>query len=229
MDRRRSWRPTRTSPTPANSPTAVDKLQSGQAAGQAHDSLDCAVCAGRLGGNGVSEARARVGEIWQWCSVALSSSIAALFPYPPVIPRGVDRFPDKEPTGVLSVAEHPVLRSASTSTRRRMLSFAASLTGGRYAAARGRAGRRDDQLFPLRLSAPQDRAQPFRVSTTVMPSPWSADNQLLHIAIRGYDIARAERPRANVVLLIDTSGSMQPSDRLPLLQQGFRLFAAAVA
>jgi Ca-activated chloride channel family protein len=58
-----------------------------------------------------------------------------------------------------------------------------------------------------------------------MPSPWSTDNRLLHIAIRGYDIARAERPRVNAVLLIDTSGSMQPGDRLPLLQQGFRLFA----
>jgi hypothetical protein len=31
------------------------------------------------------------------------------------------------------------------------------------------------------------------------------------------------------VLLIDTSGSMAPGDRLPLLQQGFRLFAAAAA
>jgi Ca-activated chloride channel family protein len=61
---------------------------------------------------------------------------------------------------------------------------------------------------------------------TVMPSPWAAENQLLHIAIKGYDIARAERPRANIVLLVDTSGSMSPPDRLPLLQQGFRLFVS---
>ena len=78
--------------------------------------------------------------------------------------------------------------------------------------------------FPYAYSSPENRAQPFRVTTTVMPSPWAADNQLLHIGIRGYDIARSERPRANLVLLIDASGSMQPSDRLPLLQQGFRLF-----
>ncbi len=80
--------------------------------------------------------------------------------------------------------------------------------------------------FRLCLSrSPGDRAQPFRVTTTVMPTPWAPEKQLLHIAIRGYDIARYRAAaRINVVLLIDTSGSMQPSDRLPLLQQGFRLF-----
>jgi Ca-activated chloride channel family protein len=147
------------------------------------------------------------------------------YPRPPVMPHGVDRFPDKEPTSVLSAAEHPVstfsvdVDTASYAFVRR------SLTGGRMPP---RESVRVEELvnyFPYAYPAPQDRARPFRVTTTVAPSPWSAENQLLHIAIRGYDSARAERPRANVVLLIDTSGSMQPSDRLPLLQQGFRLFA----
>ena len=80
--------------------------------------------------------------------------------------------------------------------------------------------------FPYAYPGPQDRTQPFRITHSIMPSPWAAENQLLHIAIKGYDTPRAERPRANVVLLIDTSGSMGPQDRLPLLQQGFRLFAA---
>ena len=53
---------------------------------------------------------------------------------------------------------------------------------------------------------------------TVFPAPWNADNKLVHIAIKGYDIKSAERPRANLVLLIDVSGSMGPADRLPLLQ-----------
>jgi Ca-activated chloride channel family protein len=147
------------------------------------------------------------------------------YPRPPVIPPSADRFPDKEPTSVLSAAEHPVstfsvdVDTASYAFVRR------SLTAGHMPP---RESVRVEELinyFPYAYPAPQDRAQPFRVTTTVMPSPWSAENQLLHIAIRGYDIARAERPRANLVLLIDTSGSMQPSDRLPLLQQGFRLFA----
>ena len=147
------------------------------------------------------------------------------YPWPPAIPHGVDRFPDKEPTSVLSAAEHPVstfsvdVDTASYAFVRR------SLTGGRMPP---RESVRVEELvnyFPYAYPAPQDRVRPFRVTSTVTPSPWSADNRLLHIAIRGYDIPRAERPRANVVLLIDTSGSMQPGDRLPLLQQGFRLFA----
>ena len=147
------------------------------------------------------------------------------YPRPPVIPHGVDRFPDKEPTSVLSAAEHPVstfsvdVDTASYAFVRR------SLTGGRMPP---RESVRVEELvnyFPYAYPAPEDRVRPFRVTSTVMPSPWSADNQLLHIAIRGYDIPRAARPRANVVLLIDTSGSMQPGDRLSLLQQGFRLFA----
>ena len=147
------------------------------------------------------------------------------YPRPPVFPHGVDRFPDKEPTSVLSAVEHPVstfsvdVDTASYAFVRR------SLTGGRMPP---RESVRVEELvnyFPYAYPAPQDRVRPFRVTSTVMPSPWSADNQLLHIAIRGYDIPRAERPRANVVLLIDTSGSMQPGDRLPLLQQGYRLFA----
>ena len=147
------------------------------------------------------------------------------YPRPPVVPHGVDRFPDKEPTGVLSAAEHPVstfsvdVDTASYAFVRR------SFTGGRMPPREAVRVEEMVNYFPYAYPAPQDRARPFRVTTTVTPSPWSAENQLLHIAIRGYDIASAERPRANVVLLIDTSGSMQPSDRLPLLQQGFRLFA----
>jgi Ca-activated chloride channel family protein len=63
------------------------------------------------------------------------------------------------------------------------------------------------------------------VSTEVLPNPWKAGTQLVHIAVRAYDIKTAARPRANVVLLVDVSGSMMPPDRLPLLKQGFRLFA----
>ncbi len=132
--------------------------------------------------------------------------------------------PDKDPTSVLSAAEHPVstfsidVDTASYAFVRR------SLTGGRMPPRESVRVEEMVNYFPYAYSSPENRAQPFRVTTTVMPSPWAAENQLLHIGIRGYDIARSERPRANLVLLIDTSGSMQPSDRLPLLQQGFRLF-----
>jgi Ca-activated chloride channel family protein len=148
------------------------------------------------------------------------------YPQPPATWPGVDRFPDKEPTGVFTVAEHPVstfsvdVDTASYAFVRRVL------TGGRFPPREAVRVEEMVNYFPYAYPAPPDRSLPFRVTTAVAPCPWTAGNQLLHIAIRGYDVQRAERPRANIVLLIDTSGSMAPNDRLPLLQKGFRLFAA---
>ena len=79
--------------------------------------------------------------------------------------------------------------------------------------------------FPYAYQGPRDRQLPFNVMATVMPTPWNADTQLLHLALKGYDVDRREAPGLNLVLLIDVSGSMMPPDRLPLLQQAFRVFA----
>ena len=46
---------------------------------------------------------------------------------------------------------------------------------------------------------------------------------LLHIGIKGFEVAAQERPPANLVFLIDVSGSMQSPDKLPLLKNAFRL------
>jgi Ca-activated chloride channel family protein len=77
--------------------------------------------------------------------------------------------------------------------------------------------------FPYDYPRPENRDAPFRPTVTVLPSPWNPANKLVHIAIKGYDVPRTERPRANLVLLIDTSGSMAPEDRLPLLKNAFRM------
>jgi Ca-activated chloride channel family protein len=147
------------------------------------------------------------------------------YPYSGVIFPSTARFPDKEPNGVLSVAEHPVstfsidVHTASYAFVRR------NLLKGQMPPAESVRVEEMINYFPYAYPAPEDRARPFRVTATVLPSPWNTNDELLHIAIRGYDIRRSERPRLNVVLLIDTSGSMAPEDRLPLLQRGFRLLA----
>jgi Ca-activated chloride channel family protein len=64
---------------------------------------------------------------------------------------------------------------------------------------------------------------PFAVTTEIAPAPWNAEARLLRIGIRGYEVADADRPAANLVFLIDVSGSMQSPDKLPLLKNGFRL------
>ena len=73
--------------------------------------------------------------------------------------------------------------------------------------------------YPL----PRTRTQPFSTSVTVAPSPWAEGRQLVHIGLQGYHIIPRERPPLNLVLLLDVSGSMSAPNKLPLLQQSFRL------
>ena len=69
--------------------------------------------------------------------------------------------------------------------------------------------------------APDTREQPFRVTTEVAPAPWDARRHLLMVGIKGYDVPKAALPAANLVFLVDTSGSMHSPDKLPLLRQAF--------
>jgi len=68
--------------------------------------------------------------------------------------------------------------------------------------------------------------EPFTTIATVLPCPWNGANKLLHIHIMGH--SPPKRARANVVLLTDTSGSMAPDDRLPLLKAAFRMLVGAL-
>lgn len=73
--------------------------------------------------------------------------------------------------------------------------------------------------YPL----PETRSQPFAPTVAVYPNPWNAGTQLLHIGIKAYDLPPAARPPVNVVLLIDVSGSMQDSNKLPLAKSAFAM------
>ncbi|PHP67497.1 hypothetical protein CSC94_07255 [Zhengella mangrovi] len=77
--------------------------------------------------------------------------------------------------------------------------------------------------FPYDWPAADSAEQPFKPTVTVAPSPWNEHRKLMHIAIKGYDVQPATRPQANLVFLIDTSGSMNAPDKLPLLKTSFRL------
>jgi Ca-activated chloride channel family protein len=77
--------------------------------------------------------------------------------------------------------------------------------------------------FDYSYPGPDTRAVPFRATYRVYPTPWNPDTQILHIGIKGFDLPKASRPPANLVFLIDTSGSMQEPNKLPLLKSAFRL------
>ena len=77
--------------------------------------------------------------------------------------------------------------------------------------------------FPYDYTRPETAEVPFQPNVSVFPAPWNSAHKLVHIGLKGYELKSAERPRANIVLLIDTSGSMSPEDRLPLLKNAFRM------
>lgn len=76
--------------------------------------------------------------------------------------------------------------------------------------------------FDYEYPNPIDSDTPFFVSTEVSPSPWNADRHIVQIGLQGY-LPDQQRPAANLVFLIDVSGSMNSPDKLPLLQNAFRL------
>jgi Ca-activated chloride channel family protein len=77
--------------------------------------------------------------------------------------------------------------------------------------------------FSYDYPAPEAGSDPFRVSTTVARTPWNPETHLLHIGIKGYASPATERPAANLVFLVDVSGSMNQPDKLPLLQAGMKI------
>jgi Ca-activated chloride channel homolog len=74
--------------------------------------------------------------------------------------------------------------------------------------------------FPYRYPQP-DRNQLFSVSTDVTQAPWNPQHKLVRIGLKGKQIEPA--PPSNLVFLIDVSGSMSGTGRLPLVQRSLCL------
>lgn len=67
---------------------------------------------------------------------------------------------------------------------------------------------------------------PFSVSTETAISPWNAKHKIVQIGLQGKKIALDNTPAANLVFLIDVSGSMNSPDKLPLLKEGLRMMVS---
>ena len=64
---------------------------------------------------------------------------------------------------------------------------------------------------------------PVRISTELAACPWNPAHQLARIGVQARRIETAQLPPANLVFLVDVSGSMDEADRLPLVQAGLKL------
>ena len=146
-----------------------------------------------------------------------------------------ERVPDaSEPVGRDQFANAPenafkVARDAPVST------FSIDVDTASYAFVRAQLNRnvlppaasvRTEELinyFPYAYEAPASASEPFRANVAVFPNPWAEGRKLIRIGVKGYALQQTNRPRANLVFLIDTSGSMEPPNRLPLVKQSLAM------
>jgi Ca-activated chloride channel family protein len=77
--------------------------------------------------------------------------------------------------------------------------------------------------FDYDYPAAASREEPFQPTMQVYPTPWNGKTQLLQIGIKGYVPPVTEDKPSNLTFLIDTSGSMDEPDKLPLLKRAFAL------
>ena len=64
---------------------------------------------------------------------------------------------------------------------------------------------------------------PFSVNMELANCPWSKRHKLLRVGIKGKEVHVDERPASNLVFLLDVSGSMNSTDKLPLLKRGLQM------
>ncbi len=155
-----------------------------------------------------------------------TGGIATALPAPPYwSPGDTEQYQNQDDNPLKLALEHPV----ST--------FSIDVDTGAYANTRrflndGQRPPKDavriEELvnyFSYRYTPPADREVPFSVTTEMARTPWNKDTYLLHVGIKGYEVARDERPAANLVFLVDVSGSMNQPDKLPLLVKALKLLS----
>jgi Ca-activated chloride channel homolog len=76
--------------------------------------------------------------------------------------------------------------------------------------------------FNLSYQEPQPNSL-FAISTKVTDCPWNNGNQLFYINLSSRKLNVDTLPPSNLIFLIDISGSMDMTNRLPLLKSAFRL------
>lgn len=82
--------------------------------------------------------------------------------------------------------------------------------------------------FDYDYPTPQARSVPFSVTTELGPNPWKPGAHLLHIGLKGYEVPKDQLPAANLVFLVDVSGSMQSADKLELLKSSLKMLTKSL-
>ncbi|HWT31861.1 MAG TPA: von Willebrand factor type A domain-containing protein, partial [Propylenella sp.] len=170
----------------------------------------------------MAEARPAAGAAAPMAMQAPSLS-ADVLPQPGYRDQGRDRFADIDTNPLKVTTEEPV-STFSIDVDTASYSFVrAALNNG--VLPQEDAVRVEELInyFPYDYPGPESRDVPFRANVSVLDTPWNPATKLVHIGIKGFEVLPAERPKTNLVFLIDTSGSMDEPNKLPLLINSLKL------
>jgi Ca-activated chloride channel family protein len=132
-----------------------------------------------------------------------------------------EKYEHKQNNGILIVSEQPVstfsvdVDTASYANIRRILN--------QGSLPQHDAVRVEELINYFSYNYPAPTEQPFSVYNEIGPSPYNADKHLLHIGIKGKSMAADSRPAANLVFLIDVSGSMNQANKIGLLKNALKM------
>lgn len=77
--------------------------------------------------------------------------------------------------------------------------------------------------FEYDYTGPTDGDAPFAAQLEVGSAPWAPEHRLVRIGLKGREFAVGERASANLVFLLDVSGSMNAPQKLPLVKEAMRM------
>lgn len=64
---------------------------------------------------------------------------------------------------------------------------------------------------------------PFSTSVEISDCPWNQNTKLMRIGLQTKKLDKQSMPDSNIVFLIDSSGSMESADKLPLVKSAFAM------
>uniref|UniRef100_UPI00404B4F9E YfbK domain-containing protein n=1 Tax=Flavobacterium sp. TaxID=239 RepID=UPI00404B4F9E len=77
-------------------------------------------------------------------------------------------------------------------------------------------------FFKYEYPQPENE-NPFSIHSEYSDCPWNTENKLVRIGLQGKNIDDVKLPASNFVFLIDVSGSMNATNKLPLLKESMKV------
>lgn len=158
-------------------------------------------------------------------AIAEARKIAPPHPYPYPQVENRERYEGKDVASIKAVAQEPVSTFSVDVDTGSYANVRRFLTQGQLPPASAVRTEELINYFRYDYAVPKDRSKPFSLTTDMAMTPWNNDTRLLRIGIKGFDVPANERPPANLVFLVDVSGSMNSHDKLPLVKSALSMLA----